>query len=383
MTGVLKGKNVILILMESMDDWLIDEETTPNICALMKDGLNFTNMYTPGYGGVRTFNTEFSVNTGMYLPTDGNLAFSYCTNDFSESMPNLFRKEGYSAESFHYNAAVFYNRNIMHPAMGYEKHVSFYNEYEQDYNILLNENYMFENEELCSRFFGADQPDKPFFTFYITRSAHMPYTYDDALSTYALEKYPEYKGMTGHEEVDCLKAKARLVDDMFGELMQQLKEKDELENTAIVAFTDHYTYGMTDKKRLWEESGIDNELLIEKTPFFIWAEDLEPQVVDKTVNTSDILPTVLNLFGIETDAGYLGSDAFDEAYPGYVIFANNDWLSNGVLYRDGKIVKEFYDGASGNVDIDAMNELAEKYVRVNNLLLKCNYYAGEHKKDSD
>lgn len=165
--------------------------------------------------------------------------------------------------------------------------------------------------------------------------------------------------------------------------MQQLKEKDELENTAIVAFTDHYTYGMTDKKRLWEESGIDNELLIEKTPFFIWAEDLEPQVVDKTVNTSDILPTVLNLFGIETDAGYLGSDAFDEAYPGYVIFANNDWLSNGVLYRDGKIVKEFYDGASGNVDIDAMNELAEKYVRVNNLLLKCNYYAGEHKKDSD
>lgn len=383
MTGVLQGKNVILILMESMDDWLIDEETTPNICALMKDGLNFTNMYTPGYGGVRTFNTEFSVNTGMYLPTDGNLAFSYCTNDFSESMPNLFRKEGYSAESFHYNAAVFYNRNIMHPAMGYEKHVSFYNEYEQDYNILLNENYMFENEELCSRFFGADQPDKPFFTFYITRSAHMPYTYDDALSTYALEKYPEYKGMTGHEEVDCLKAKARLVDDMFGELMQQLKEKDELENTAIVAFTDHYTYGMTDKKRLWEESGIDNELLIEKTPFFIWAEDLEPQVVDKTVNTSDILPTVLNLFGIETDAGYLGSDAFDEAYPGYVIFANNDWLSNGVLYRDGKIVKEFYDGASGNVDIDAMNELAEKYVRVNNLLLKCNYYAGEHKKDSD
>ena len=383
MTGVLEGKNVILILLESMDDWMIDEQTTPNICALMEDGLNFTNMYTPGYGGVRTFNTEFCVNTGVFLPTDGNLAFSYCTNDFSESMPNLFRDAGYSAESFHYNAAVFYNRNVMHPAMGYEQHVSFYNEYVQDYDVLLNENYMFENEALCSRFFGGDNPDQPFFTFYITRSAHMPYTYDDVLSAYALEKYPEYRGMTGHEEVDCLKAKAKLVDDMFGELMQQLETNGQLENTAIIAFTDHYTYGMTDKERLWEESGIDNELLVEKTPFFIWADGLEPQVVDKTVNTSDILPTVLNLFGMETDASYLGNDIFDEAYPGYVIFSSGDWLTKEVLYRDGSIVKEMYDGASADVDTDAMNALAEKYVNVSNLLLKCNYYAEEEKKDSD
>lgn len=382
MTGVLKGKNVIVVLMESMDDWLIDEETTPNICALMKDGLNFTNMYTPPYGGVRTFNTEFSANTGMFLPTDGNLAFSYCTNDFSESMPNRFRDAGYAAESFHYNDPVFYNRNIMHPAMGYEEHVSFYT-YAHDYDVLLDENYMFENKEICSRFFGGDNPDQPFFTFYITRSAHMPYTYDDALSTYALEKYPEYKGTTGHEEVDCLKAKAKLVDDMFGEMIQQLKANGQLENTAIVAFTDHYAYGMTDKEQLMKESGIDNDLLVEKTPFFIWAEDLEPQVVDKTVNTSDILPTVCNLFGMETDASYLGNDIFNENYPGYVIFSNGDWLTNEVLYRDGKIVKEMYDGASEEVDIEAMNQLADTYVRVNNLLLKCDYYADDNEKDSN
>ena len=140
---------------------------------------------------------------------------------------------------------------------------------------------------------------------------------------------------------------------------------------------------MTDKGRLWEESGIDNELLVEKTPFFIWAEDLEPQVVDKTVNTSDILPTILNLFGMETDASYLGNDIFNEKYPGYVIFPSGDWLTKEVLYRDGKIVKEMYDGASADVDTEAMSELAEKYVNVGNLLLKCDSYAEEEKKDSD
>lgn len=381
MTGVLEGKNVILILLESMDDWLIDEETTPNICALMDDGINFTNMYTPGYGGVRTFNTEFCVNTGIYLPTDGNLAFSYCNNAFNESMPNVFRDAGYTAESFHYNFAAFYNRNIMHPAMGYEEHISFYDSYVKDDNVLLNENYIFENEEICQKFFGGDNSDKPFFTFYITRSAHMPYTYDDVLSVYALEKYPEYKGLTGHEEIDCLKAKARLVDDMFGELLKQLEANGQLEDTAIIAFTDHYAYGMTDKETLLKESGVDNDLLVEKTPFFIWADDLEPQTVDKVINTSDILPTVLNLFGVGAEDSYLGHDVFDESYSGYVIFPSGNWITKEVLYQDGQIVKEFYDGASAEVDVDAMNALAEDYINVSNLLLKCDYYAEDHKKD--
>ena len=101
------------------------------------------------------------------------------------------------------------------------------------------------------------------------------------------------------------------------------------------------------------------------------------------MNTSDILPTILNLFGMETDASYLGNDIFNEKYPGYVIFPSGDWLTKEVLYRDGKIVKEMYDGASADVDTEAMSELAEKYVNVGNLLLKCDSYAEEEKKDSD
>ena len=66
-----------------------------------------------------------------------------------------------------------------------------------------------------------------------------------------------------------------------------------------------------------------------------------------------------------------------------MIFPSGDWLTKEVLYRDGKIVKEMYDGASADVDTEAMSELAEKYVNVGNLLLKCDSYAEEEKKDSD
>ncbi len=41
MTGLLKDKNVILVLMESMDDWMIGEHT-PTIQRLMQEGIRFT-----------------------------------------------------------------------------------------------------------------------------------------------------------------------------------------------------------------------------------------------------------------------------------------------------------------------------------------------------
>ena len=87
MTGIFAGKNVVLVLMESMDDFLINETDTPTIARLMDEGINFTNFYTPGFGSVRTFNTELCINTGLYLPTNGRYAFDYCTNDFSEVCP--------------------------------------------------------------------------------------------------------------------------------------------------------------------------------------------------------------------------------------------------------------------------------------------------------
>lgn len=383
MTGLFEGKNVIVVLMESMDDWLVNEELTPNICEMMDEGINFTNLYTPGYGGVRTFNTEFCVNTGIYLPTDGNLAFSYCTNDFSQSLPNLLRAQGYSAESFHYNRAIFYNRGVMHPAMGYEEYVDYY-DYVSDSNdpALLDDCFQFNNETVRNKFFGGDSESGKFCSFLITRSAHMPYTYDDELSAYALDRYPEYRGKNGNEEVDCAEAKAKLVDDLFAELKQQLAQTGHLDDTVVVAFTDHYTYGMTDQGIVNEKSGVSSKeerLLVEKTPCFIWANGMQPQTVDKTLNTADILPTVANLLGVQGQYSYLGRDAFDSSYPGYAIFADGGWITDEVFYHDGAVVKEFYDGASAKVDIDAMNATARDFVNISNLLLSSDYYAQEEK----
>lgn len=375
MTGIFEGKNVVLVLMESMDDFLINETDTPTIARLMDEGINFTNFYTPGFGSVRTFNTEFCINTGLYLPTNGRYAFDYCTNDFSESLPSRFRAAGYSAQSFHYNDPMFYNRGVMEPAMGYEAYNSYMN-FGMVGDALLSDTGLFENEELMDLFFGREEggEGQPFFNFIISRSAHMTYTYNEELSQFALGQYPQYRGSTGDEELDCIRAKARCCDDLFAYLLRTLEENGCLENTVIIGVTDHYAYGMQDQNLVMEQSGVDKHLLVEKTPCFIWAYDGPDLEVDKVLNTSDLAPTVINLFGMKSEYHYLGRDAFDESYGGCVVFQDQSWISPSGVYEDGNVIAAFTDEGPTDAEIEEMNAFAQEYIRINNLLLESDYY---------
>lgn len=374
MTGTLAGKNVILVLMESADDWTIREDTTPTLCRLMREGINFTNLYTPLYGSVRTFNTEFTVNTGVFSPTDGSLTFTYCGNDYSESLPNTFRAAGYSANAFHYNSPSFYSRGVMDPAMGYETYICYadYAEHSNQFSSELYEDtFVLTNPDLRAQLL----PDKPFFNFVISRNAHMPYSSDDSVSKYAMEQYPQYADADECEEVGCYLAKMKLLDNFFSQLLAELERAGQLENTVIVGVTDHYSYSMKDQERVRALSDVPVDLMVEKTPFFIWSTDLQPMTVDKTLNTSDIAPTLLNLFGLSSGTYYIGHDAFDPNYAGYAIFSDGSWIDGNVVYQDGEIIHEFSDGAAARTDIATMNQTAQDFIEINNLILKTDYYS--------
>lgn len=373
MTGLFEGKNVVLVLMESMDDWAIGEHT-PTICRLMKEGINFTNFYTPPYGGVRTFNSEFCVNTGSFLSSQGGYAFDYVTNDFRQSLASQLGALGYSSLAFHYNDPSFYSRGVFEPAMGYEAYVS-YQEYvtEETEDDLYDDQFLFNYPQVSETFFR----EGPKLNFIITRSAHLNYIYNEVLSYWGLKKYPEYRGMTGNQEEDCMYLKARLVDDLFARLLQELEDHGELENTVIVAFTDHYTYGIEDQSLVWDRSGVDDALLVEKTPCFIWSADGPAMEVTKTLNTADLLPTVLNLLGVETELPYLGRDAFDPGYTGYALFPNGSWVAEGIAYNasNGRVM--YLDPSAQEITPELqqrMSELVTEFVRVNNLILEYDYY---------
>lgn len=375
MTGIFKRKNVVFVLMESMDDWAIGEHT-PTINRLMEEGINFTNFYTPGYGGVRTFNTEFCANTGIFLSSQGGYAFDYVTNDYRQSLASLLSEEGYTAKVYHYNSPNFYSRGVFSPAMGYDAYIS-YEDYvtEETKRDLYDDLFLFNNEEINNDFFREGQR----LNFIITRSAHLSYKYNEVLSYWGLQKYPEYRNLTGHQEEDCMYLKAKLVDDMFDRLLKELEDKGELENTVIVAFTDHYTYGINDTQLMLDRSEVDDLLLLEKTPCFIWSADAPAIEVDKVLNTSDLLPTVLNLMGVDSPYSYLGQDAFDPNYTGYALFPNGSWVAQGVAYNStNQRTMLLEDDAQATPQLmEEMAILVADFVKINNLILQTDYYAGK------
>ena len=377
MTGLLEGKNVVLVLMESMDDWMIGEYT-PTLERLMSEGISFTHFYTPGYGGIRTFNSEFCVNTGSFLSSQGGYAFDYITNTYRQSLASLLTQVGYSAKTFHYNDPSFYSRGVFSPAMGYSEYVC-YGDYigADEEDLLYDDQLLFDNPGLNAEFFREGQPT---LNFIITRSAHLSYKYNEVLSYWALKKYPEFRGLTGNEETDCAYLKAKLVDDLFARLLQELEDKGQLENTVIIGVTDHYTYGYKDEASLYALSGVDDALLLEKTPCFIWSADLQPMEVDKTLNTSDLLPTMLNLLGVDSPYDYIGRDAFDPTYEGYALFSDGSWISGDIAYDAGTERVLSITGGEAEASsetLDAMAQKVQQFVRINNLILDTDYYKGK------
>ena len=374
MTGAFAGKNVVLVLMESMDDWMITPDDTPTLYWLMENGVNFTQFYTPGFGTARTINSEFCVNTGIYLPTNGKYVFDYVTNDFSQSIASQARMNGYSAEVFHYNTPEFYSRGVFEPAMGYNVY-NCYADYETDKDKLYDDCLLFEIPQLREQFFREGKT----FNTIITRSAHLSYVYNEVLSHYALKQYPEYRGMYGSEEEDCARVKAKLVDDMFARLLEELEIRGQLENTVIIGVTDHYTYGYKNQQELYTLSGTNNDLLLEKTPCFIWSFNGPDMEVDKTLSTADFLPTMLNLLGIDSPYPYLGQDAFDSNYEGYALFPNGSWISDGVVCQvdaGGKptIMQNTKNKTITEEYLQKMSERSATFIRVSNLLLTSDYY---------
>ena len=97
--------------------------------------------------------------------------------------------------------------------------------------------------------------------------------------------------------------------------------------------------------------------------------------VTKVGSNPDVLPTLLNLFGIEYDSRFIiGQDLLSDS-EGLVVFANRSFITdkikynsvnNSVLSIDGKKIDEPY--------INYMNNLVDNQFKISNLILQTNYY---------
>lgn len=316
-TGVFEGKNLIFVMMESMDDWMVNERVTPIMYEMMQHGFNFTNHYSPAYVTGETANTEFIANTGMY-PSVNKLSpnYAYVDNSYPYSIANLFRNNNYVVNSFHRSNGFIYNRSAMHISLGYEKYHSYVDMGISDDNLDLD-SYVISNgyNKIINK-------NNSFMSFIITYSPHSPYTYEKIECQTNLEEIKEIYPELDNEEILCAYSSARETDNMFKLLLEKLEEDNLLEDTIIVAFTDH------PNKLVIRD---DETEKLNKTIFYIYESSMDSNQIGTITSSINILPTVINLFGIDNNYLYTGYDALDTEDE-YVIFRD-------YTYYDGKEVK--------------------------------------------
>ncbi len=367
-TGIYKGKNVIFLQLEGMDEWLLNENDTPNLWALKEHAINFNDHYSIYTGGGSTFNSELAVNTGFTTPVTFNKnPYSFNENTFADTLPQLFKAQGYSANVFHMNKGEFYSRKINYSSWGYDnyfglKDVQNYKDlsYKLDRELILNETF----------YKNMFQQDGPFLNYVITYSPHTPFTPEKEVAHLLLaEKYGE-DNIPDLSEEECARLQAGETDNMVGLLIQALKDNDLYDNTVIVAYADHYLYTLNDKTVLDKYKNTSNNL-INHTPFFIWSSDQERVDIDQPTSQLNILPTVLNLFGIKYNVNrYLLKDALAPDYQGVVFFSDYSWYDGKVYVEDGKVTN------GGRIDAEKLEDTStwvNNVIRKNDLTLKFDY----------
>ena len=390
-TGIFKGKNVIFIQLEGLDNWLLTEETTPTLYNMLNNSIVFNNHYSYYNGGGSTFNSEFAVNTGFITPLSYTQnAYTFNKNNFPYSMAHLFKKEGYTVNAFHMNTGEYYSRTTNYKNWGYDNYyglidIEDYKDetYRLDRNLILN-------EKFNNLIFHTDNPDKLFVDYLITYSGHLPFTntkgvckmlYDEDVAKSIEENTTNTNDETSKEvptpgfvqmsELECIKRQAKETDYMFELLLQNLEEKGLIDNTILVVFTDHYLYTIEDKSILDNYKDTSNNL-INKTPFFIWSKDGKRTNINKVTSQLNILPTTLNLFGINYNSNnYIGKDALDPNYEGIVFFSDYSWYDGSIYVENGEITN---NKNTTYEYLEEKNYYISYLTKKNDLALKYNYF---------
>ncbi len=367
-TGMFKNKNIIFLQLEGIDNWLVTKETMPNLYSLMTKSINFTNHYSFYNGGGSTFNS-YTQN-----------AYTFNRNTFTYSMANLFKQEGYSINAFHMNSGEYYSRNINYKSWGYDNYYGLKdlkqytdNSYQLDRELILNETFydlMFKQEG-------------KFVNYLITYSPHTPFNpergvckmildlRDQEAENEALDKGTEFIApIREYSEEECARIQAGETDYMVGLLIQALKDNNLYDDTVIVAYADHYLYTISDKTILDQYKNTTNNL-INHTPLFIWSSKIKKKAITKVTSQINILPTVLNLFGMEYHKVYYsGDDALDKSYTGIAFFNDYSWY-------DGKIYVDSTGITNKNADPTLVSEKSEYVnflIKKNDLVLKYDYF---------
>ncbi len=326
--GSLKGKNVVLIILESFTKEYIGgfndgKGYSPFIDSLMKESYVFNNAYA---NGQRSIEALPCILTGLPQLMNSPYVLSNYTGNKLDGFPDILKSHGYNTSFYHGGANGTMNFNGFVGLAGIDNYYGL-NEYptkEKDYDGLWG---IFDEPYLQYYANELNAKQQPFFSTLFTVSSHHPYT----IPNKHIDKFP--KGdLPLHETIGY-------TDYALKRFFETVKKMPWFNNTVFIFTADHSapSHAIKYNTRLGRYA----------VPVFIYAPTsyLKGES-DKFFQHIDISPTILGLTGIKNEFISFGNNAFDESEKFSIQYVSGTYqiaIGKIFLIFDGEKTTDFYN----------------------------------------
>ena len=300
--GSMRGKNLIIIQAESLQAGLVGarvngQPIVPNLERLIDESIYFPNTYSQ-IGRGNTADAEFIANTSLYPPSGEPASVAYARKQIP-SLPRLFEKQGYEADTFHTNDAQFWNRFQLYPALGFDRYfdrayfgTSDVTGYGASDQVLFYKTW--------EKLLVYHEQHKKFYAQVVTLSAHYPY--GAVCGRGQIEMPREFANTSTARYLES----QNYFDQQLGSFVDFLRASGILDDTVLVVYGDHF--GMRFKKatradgqlrrmvfgRRYTQADYFNIPLVIRVP-----GDTPPSRQETPLGQIDIMPTMADLFGLD------------------------------------------------------------------------------------
>lgn len=353
--GIFKGKNLVLVHLESINSFLFELEETrarmPFVNELLKESYHFNNYYTSVGMGVSS-DAEITVLTGLYPNGHSTLYWDYNDLNFEfDTLPKLFGKKDYQTMGIHGDYEKFYNRDVAYPNfLGFNEPYQSLEKFAEDANMTLKE---FQNHLITEGVSGHKSPwvsdlelsrfvtdsitkynnqNLGYFMFNVHTMPHTPFQFNPYKDTPRVEydKWDNKISSLTRNYIDYV--------DYFDETVKKLFIDDEGNNitdtnTVYVFYSDHGSSLKNGDLNILFDKGLhlmEERMKLQQVTAFIYApsDDLNESNINKGIIKGvqplvrghvDLYRTIVDLFDLYTESNfYFGVNGLSDE-PTFVI----------------------------------------------------------------
>jgi lipoteichoic acid synthase len=358
--GFGKKKNLIMIQVESLQHFVLNQkvngqEITPTLNKMLKNSISFPNFYAQTIGG-NSSDAEFLTQTSLFPIKTGSVFFRYPANTYL-SLGLALKQEGYSTLAVHADEKTFWNRHEMYPSLGFDQYMTI-EQFPQKEIVGMG---VGDKEMFSETARILAEQEKPFYSFIITLTNHLPYEIEKEKQSLQLPNELENTLLGNYFQT------VKYTDESLELFLESLKENTLLEDSVIVLYGDHNGLFHQDKVLVeeWLKKDISDEQWYREfatVPFLIYHPAIKGGVNQTIGGQIDVYPTLTSIMGVDHQKRktMLGVDLLKAG-------------SGSALIPSGGYVDKSLYITEDSVSADLSQE-QQKLLDISNLIIKGDYF---------